>query len=405
MAAWAVYTVDGSKVVLGKAQATLGTQETLSASDVLYFEEFESDIDEAILERNGPSPEGPGFIDDVGRTVSTFNYATEMKWPTLGATPAATDVPIHPILHAGQWQVETQNNSGAPDEDAVWYVLGSNASQASTFGDRSFNVDDDNGIDMSLYDAVLTTEFDWQAGEIMRVSGEGRARGYAAGEVTDILNAVTAAAANPQNGSGNRDVVTYSSADPMKFMGASISIYNTATDSFIGGGSLGSPSGNLAVNRLAFSPGMTLSEDLGAQPEDGVQRLRARRNQAATVTVGIEVADLDEINPYALRHAKTPMVLSVIITNSAGVNFQFLGWGVVTGVSKVDLGERRGYEMTFKLIHPGSSSGDSAAVAGLKPSQVFTESGSQFPGIGFTPNSAVTKKGIAFIGWWITRQA
>lgn len=375
-----LYPTGAGTIILGKAEGTYGTAESLGASQVLYMDECEIEIDEEELPREGLSPQGPGFISAMGRSVCNVSLSTEIALPTLTGTPATTDVSIQPILHACQFAGSVDNT-----DKSVTFVLGDIGSQGSTFAHRIYNDVDDEGQVRTSAGTVLSPSLSWEAGQRCVISAQGMGLGFdATGAVADVLAAAGAGRLTP----------TYPATEGAVFMNATVKIYDGTN--LYGGGSLASPGNGLALLAFGFDANLDVQAHLGAQPFGGVKRIRGYRSAASTMSLSLEVTDLAEFNPYSLKNTKT--VLQVNITlNEGGNHLQFLSQGIITGITLGDGDGRRTYDLELRCVYAPDYS-DGSPAAGLSPSQVFVAGTNE--GLALDPASALTTPGIAVLQFY-----
>ena len=359
----------GAELVLVKKEASYGSDPTPAAGDYIYFDTFTATPKQDALPRVGRTGAGPGLKAARGGSRVPFSYETELVLPTV--TTAAfsdADLPtIDALMHAGGW-VRRDDTAGG-----VIYVLADYHSQSSTFYHYSGNEAVDNANLVKMIGAVAPITWEWSAGERIKVSGEGMALGYAtSGASTDVFAATGAA----------RPSITADAGNPAVATNMVVKIIDLSDDSLYGGGTLASPGNNLLVTRAAFNPGQTTNEQLGLSGVGATARIRAYRDNVATLELTLEVTDQDEFDPLTLEADAQALEISLkaVEGNNEGL---FLIYGVIVDHEFSEANGIKYYDLTIEAIYPENSGGSPAA--GLKPDQPFTAGTNQ--GLLLSPNT------------------
>jgi len=375
-----LYPTGAGTIVLGKTESTYGTDASIADANVLYMDEFTAEVDEEVIQREGLSPQGPGFIPAMGRSLVNVSLSTEIALPTLDGTPAVTDVDMEPVLNACQFAGSVDNT----DKSAT-FVFTDYGKQGSTFYFEMFNDADDEGQRVKCLGTVLSPTLSFEAGQRLVLAGDGQALGFqATGDEDDVILAT----------GGGRRAVTYPSAEGHVAMGATCKIYDGTN--LYGGGTLGTPGDGLAVRSFEFAGNLSVSPQLAAQPSGGVQRIRGYRDAFSTISLGLEVTDLAEFNPYALKHDQTAIQVNVLF-NEGTNHLQFLSQGFITGVSMADADGRRTYDLEIQCAYPEDYS-DGSPATGITPGQVFVAGTNE--GLALDPATPLTAVGIAVLQFY-----
>lgn len=375
------------KVVYGLAETTAGTDIAPTATNVMYFDEFNVNVVEEMIERNGVSPEGPGFRPAVGASMVEIDFETEIVFPTISAADT-TDLPsVHPLLHAGLWK-----RQGDSTDNTQIYILASYGKQSSTFYVYEIDEDDADANLTKCVGTVFSTTLSWTAGERLSISGSGLSKGFfSTGDTDDIYDATGAGSSS----------VTYPSDDPTVAKDATVKVMTTgAVPTVYGGGTAASPNNDLVVTSLELESGVEVHAQRGFSALGGIKRIRGVREGYATLTLTMEMASASDFNPVSYRHDRTVLEVNLTFTNPATTTnkCQFLFYGCVTEVSKEDDAGRRLWTLTLQGVYPEDAS-DSDPLAGRSPTQLFKAGTNK--GLYLDPTSGPAR-GIAALTFYST---
>lgn len=280
--------------VWAKRETTFGSDPTPSASNVVFVKDMTVRFSEEPLERLGASPQGPGFRPAVGSNYFEFSFGTELDLVTIAAGDSTDRPNCDFALYGGGW-VESADST----DKTHTYVLGTHTEQGVTLYVTDFNSAGDNGRRTKLIGSQWGTRISWEAGQIVMIECDGAAKG-AATPSTVIANLGSGPAA-----------VTYPTTSPVVAVGAVLRLQNLADNSVYGGGTLASPTNGLALTSFSFDSGVSAVPQKGANATGGVTRIRAVRTAAPTLELSVEVTDLDEFDPYELKHDVQPLGVMV----------------------------------------------------------------------------------------------
>jgi len=369
--------------VLGEAEATYGVDPAPDISNnLMSFETFEAELDEAVIDRNPISPEGPGSKPVLGRTLLNVSLASEVVLPTVSAGDT-TDMPaVHPVLHAAQW-----TRTGDNTDNTQTYVKRSFSAQGSTFYRHELDEGDTDTNLTKCIGTVLSSSLRWSEGELLLLSGEGMALGY--DEPDDVLS-------NPGSG---LSAMTYPADNPEVGYGAVVKIVNLSDDSLYGGGSLASPNNDLVLTDFSFEDGSVVVPKGGLSPTSGVKRLRSRRTGPATISLSLDATLYSSFDPYTLKNSRQALEINITFGAPSGGNWlQFLAYGVITDIAKQAGEDGVMYDLTIRCIYPEDST-DGDPAAGRSPTQVFNAGTNQ--GLRLDP-TATLPRGIAVLQFGTT---
>lgn len=386
-----LFTINDGVTVAGKVQSAEGTASNPAVgTDDMYFEQFDVEPDITLIERLGLSPYSPGFKSARGASVMRGSYRTELKFPTLTASPALGDIDQHPTLYAAGWK-GTATNGGGAGTDSIIYVLNARPKQFTHFRKYVYNDTNDAGWRFDCLDTVMTSVLEWSAADRFMISGDLLAQGFKA----------TGAASDRMADSGARGAPVLSTDDPIVVKGAAVSIWDVDSGVMYGGGSVGSPTQTgLQCFSFKFDPRAELDVDLGSGSNSGVARVRNRLRARPLLNLGLELDDLANWFPWDLINSGAHIVVSVEIPdpNQSGMICQFLMHGQATAAPMGEFGGVRSIDFTLEGLYPSTADG-STVVAGSKPSQVFAAEAT-IPGL-FSGAPTLTDIGPAVLAFWM----
>lgn len=333
-----------------KVEATYGTDATPAATDVCYVEEFEFNYNEEMIELVGASPQGKGFGDVAGASWFEVSGTTHLDIPTISSADS-TDLPkCYPFFYGGQWKLSSDAASKTHT-----LTLGTQAGQGVTVYARDYNSAENNGQVRKIVGCQWATSLTWEAGQIVKVGFDGMAKGAAT--PSDVIANL---------GSGPV-ALTYPAITRVIAAGATIKIQNLSNNAIYGGGSLSSPTQGLAISSFAFESGVSAERVPSACATGATHAINASRLEHATVKMGLEVTDLDEFDPYELRHDGQAMGIRVEFFQGSN-KVCFYCNGKITTIESAVVANKRFYDITFKCIY-FEDAADGTPAAGLAPQQ------------------------------------
>ena len=349
---------------LAKVESTKGTKEALVDADAKFIEEFTWQYDSTPIRRNPKVPARHGVRTVQGSKRVTWSGRAEIAIPDQFDT--SSDVP-HMDWLARAMGFAREDFSTLTHEAAL-YVLADAPQEGISFEGYEYTTDGSDANYIQGRGAVCGGTITCEADERVLFNG------------SDGMALIASTPANTYQASTSESkAVTYYNDKPFKADEMSVELVNLSNDDVYGGGTPGSPGGNLAIlPGWTINLNETVNEQRGVGSNGGVARFRQSGNgEPVTVDLTIEEALLSNASawdPYALRDDCTFIELRAKTNqNDATGSDTFLAihlYGQIVAVEHSDpVDGRRVWALTIECKYPEDVDGDPAV--GTSPTQVF----------------------------------
>ena len=347
----------GRTIALAEVQGTEGTAATLTAADAQALLSFSVTPAHTSVPRRHVAPEQPG-----SPPVSTMAHATvaaqsEMIVRDVSAADGSDAPYFDWLLRCGGWGRVADSGT-----KSYTYVLQTAPSEVATLAQIQLNAGNTRYLTTQVQDVRGSTIISAEAGKpwLIDLAGLG------------VLSSPSSAS-DPRAATGSAwsGTITYPTGAPLILEGCTVRLYDPASATLYGGGTLGTP--GTAGDLLSFSldAQRQVAPRVGASASSGIHGALPNVN-GGTLEVVMEATADNALDILALRHSGKPLYFFVQGTQRGTSNtVTLLCWFAIDAVSDTEVADAL-YTMTISgplLWTPDVA--DNSPPAGTSPTQTL----------------------------------
>lgn len=370
----------GRTIALAEVQGAEGTAATLTAADAQALLSFTVTPAHTSVPRRHVSPEQPGTPPISTMAHATVAAQSEMIIRDVSAADGS-DAPFFDwLLRCGGW-----DRTADSTDKTYTYVLITAPSEVATLAQIQLNAGNTRYLTTQVQDVRGSTRISAEAGKLWLIDLEG----------LGVLSSPSSAS-DPRSATGSAwsGTITYPTQAPIVLEGCTIRLYDPATATLYGGGTLGSP--GTAGDLLSFTldTQRQVAPRVGASASSGIHGALPNVN-GGTLSVVMEATANNALNPFALRNSASPLYFLARATQRGTSNtVTLLCWFFPETIEDTEVSDAI-YTMTISgpLLYPPDVS-DNSPPAGTSPTQAIGAASNY--GLPLMP-TATLPKGLAFL--------
>lgn len=351
----------GRRFLRAKIQASEGTPETLADTDLLTVVEGSLTPEHTPVRLSVVAPEQAGTLGVSTQGHMTVTLKSRIQGRTITSANDADAPEGDKILRCGGY---TRISESSPSKTHT-YFLTSNQSEVLTIDETRINANNTDYLRLGAAEvrgsAVISANVNTDGG-VVYIDLQGL------GPYGDPSTAT-----EPIEKAGNAwsGTLVYDKNQPFILQGSTVQIYDPASGTLYGGGSLASPGTDGQLLAFVLDPKRAPAARTTASASGGIVGAVAGI-EGASLSLSVEGLADDHLALQSLKASGSPLFFRVVIPQRGTSNtMTLLTWAYIEGLNQSEAAQNRYvYQMAMNCVWPPDAA-DNNPTAGSSPTQLI----------------------------------